>query len=39
MTETVEMKSPEELRAELVAEYEALPPEERAKYEVLGSGF
>lgn len=29
------MKSPEELRAELVAEYEALPPEEREQWERL----
>jgi hypothetical protein len=31
----IELKTPEELRAELVAEYEALTPEERAEYEKL----
>lgn len=38
-TGELEVKSVEELRAELCAEYEKLPEEEKAKYEVLGSGF
>lgn len=35
MTAELEVKTIEDLRAELVAEYEALPPEEREKWEQL----